>query len=99
VFGTTIFPKWWFDGDLSWYKEKKYLKQIQGLLSGRVFSKIPLLVHAASEMSQPIDLNRAQPDSAQMRSISPHVKCVMQHKIPIYAERRKALQASVKENI
>ena len=22
-------PKWWFDGDLSWYKVKHHLKQIQ----------------------------------------------------------------------
>ena len=101
VFGTKNIPQ---NGGLMviYHGTKKkipYCKQIQGFVSGRVSSKIPPLVHAASEMSHPINLNRAQPDSAQMRSISPRVKCVMQHKIPIYAERRKALQASVKENI
>ena len=24
-----IYPKWWFDGDLPWYKVKHHLKQIQ----------------------------------------------------------------------
>ena len=66
VFGTKIFPKWWFDGDLSWYKEKKrpYCKQIQGLVSGRVSSKIPPLVHARIRNVAP---HQFEPRSARFR--------------------------------
>ena len=29
---TTYSPKWWFDGDLPWYRVKNHLKQIQDYL-------------------------------------------------------------------
>ena len=86
VFGTKILPKWWFDGDLSWYKGKNTFNTSKVYFQGGYPPKFHCWVHAASEMSHPINLNRAQPDSAQMRSISPRVKCVLQHKIPLYAE-------------
>ena len=35
---TILSPKWWFNGDLPWYKIKHHFKQIQGDMDGLAFS-------------------------------------------------------------